>query len=197
MHKAIHPAQRPHRRLRTPSERTVRLVPPSPALSIANLQAFNKSADSLSSVYSRSISGEKYSPPPRPRPGLLRDDRSFSSASTATVKKSPLGIMRLASDPDIIVGSPSDKRSSSSSSSDSDIDDVATLQARLPSVKTVSDFGEVSTWEGEGNVATQYYQRSYEICLSEMKKLDFAPLNVRRTRDSGSLFCNKAAVSVV
>lgn len=75
--------------------------------------------------------------------------------------------------------------------SDSDIDDAATLQARLPSVKPVSHFGEISSWT-EGQVASNYYQKSYEICMGEMKKLDFAPLNVMRTRNSASMFHSNA-----
>lgn len=194
MHKAIHPLQRPQRPTRRPSEHTVRLVPPSPALSIANLAAFNKSAESLSSVYSRSVSGERYNPRTLPRRGALAaGSRTTSSSSTVTVKRSPLGIMRLASDPEIIVSEQERYRRSSNVSYDSDIDDAATLQARLPLVKTVSDFGEVSSWPASGrdesDVATKCYQKSYEICLGEMRKVDFTPLNVRRTRDSAGMFC--------
>lgn len=189
MHKATHPPQQPPLPSRRLSEHTVRLVPPSPALSTANLAAFNRSAESLSSVYSRSISGERYSPRTTQRAGgLAPESRTVSSSSTVTVKRSPLGVMRLASDPDIIVSEQDRDRRSSNLSSDSDIDDAATLQARLPLVKTVSGFGEVSSWSaGErncGDVAAKCYQKSYEICLGEMRKVDFTPLNVRRTRDS-------------
>lgn len=100
--------------------------------------------------------------------------------------------MRLASDPDIVVGSQDNNRSSASSDSDSDIDDAATLQARLPSVKPISDFGEFSSWEGEGHVSAQFYQKSYTICIGEMREVDFTPLNVRRTRDSASISCSGA-----
>lgn len=76
----------------------------------------------------------------------------------------------------------------SSTTSDSDINDAATLQRRLPNVKTVSEFGEPASWtsaeeQGQGK-AKHYYQRSYELCMGEMQKVDFAPLNVRRMRGS-------------
>lgn len=188
MYKAIYPPKRPQRPSRRRSERTVRMVPPSPALSVANLAAFNRSAESLSSVYSRSISGERHESRIQQRLGTLAaDSRSFSSSSTATIIKSPLGAMRLASDPDVVVGSRRDRRHSSSADSESDIDDAATLQARLPSVKAVSDFGEVSGWPGERDVACNYYHKSYQICIGEMRGVDFTPLNVRRTRDSVSM----------
>lgn len=191
LHRAIHPPQPPQRTSRRPSERTVRVVLPSPALSAANLSAFNKSAESLSSVYSRSISGEQHGPRTQRRPtALAGDDGSFSSSSTATVKKSSLGMMRLAADPDVFIDTQQQGGRLSSgtvSDSDSDLDHVATLQARLPSVKPVSEFGDVSSWT-EGQAAANYSRNSYEICMGGKRKLEFAPLNVRRTRDSAPMF---------
>lgn len=165
----------------------MRVVPPSPALSLANVRALNRSTDSLSSIYSRSVTGERYTHSQQ-RPQCLSDGRSFSSSSMATVKKSPLGMMRLASDPEIVIDR--DRRSMSDASSTSDIDDAATLQARLPSVKAVSEFGDVFELAGKGEVSSAYYQKSYEACIGEMMKVDFAPLNVKRTRDSVSS-CHK------
>lgn len=100
--------------------------------------------------------------------------------------------MRLASDLYVVVGHQRESRHSSISS-DSDIDDAATLQARLPSVKAVSEFGELSAYQGEAEVSVDYYQQSYQNCIGEMRKADFAPLNVRRTRDSASMFYISAA----
>ena len=138
MHKALYPPKRPQRRERSKSERTVRIVPPSPALSAANLEMHNNSVESLSSVYSRSISGEKHSPRPIERPTILTDgSRSYSSGSTVTIIKSPLGAMRLADRPEVVVMNQS-TRASSEGSTDTEIDDAATLQAKLPSVKAVS-----------------------------------------------------------
>jgi hypothetical protein len=113
-------------------------------LSVANLGIHNKSVESLSSVYSRSISGERYSM----RFGLFLSDptvsdRSYSAGSTATVRKSPLGVMRLASEPDVLVV----EMRSTSVGSGSDIDDAATLQAKLPPVQAVGEFGDVSNWD--------------------------------------------------
>ena len=56
--------------------------------------------------------------------------------------------MRLAEQPDIIVKEKSSRMSSTSSTTE--IDDVVTLHAKLPSVKAVSDFGEVQTWDRQG-----------------------------------------------
>ncbi|KAK4544180.1 hypothetical protein LTR36_004390 [Oleoguttula mirabilis] len=180
MHKAVHPP-RPSRPSRTHSEKTVRIVPPSPALSRANLAVLNRS-ESLSSVYSRSISGEG----PGPRPIILSDSsRSISSGSTATVVKSPLCAMRRADDPDTILTL--DLRSrTSSDSSDSDIDDTAMLQAKLPSV-----MGEMETWQPRRQNHTSYYQRARELDREgTMRRLEFTPLTIRKTRDSAALFQN-------
>jgi len=108
------------------------------------------------------------------------------------MKKSPLGMMRRASQPSLVLPSSyscglTDHTLSSSESStdtDSDIDDAATLQARLPHVRAVSDFGEVESWSQE-----TAYQKSYQKCLGEMAKLDFgAGLAVKKTRESNALF---------
>lgn len=170
MHQAVHPARRPQHPERRPSDRTVRVVPPSPPLSVANLQALNQSAESLSSVYSQRISGERRAGALQRPGGLKSSSRSSSSSSTATVRKSPLGIMRLASEPDIIVVERTNSRQSSISTVDSDIDDAATLQARLPSTRADCGVGEVSDGAAEGIISSRYYQRSYEICIGEMKR---------------------------
>ena len=178
MHKAVNP---PKRGLR---EKTVRIVPPSPPLSAANLAAFNKSQESLSSVYSRDISGEKDSPRPHQRQRTLEASRRYSSSSTATLKRSLLGAMRLARDPAIVVG----PRVSSEGSS-SEIDDALTLQARLPSVKPVNGFENVGKRACSSQKMASDYQKLHLV--DEDKTTDglaFNPLNVHKTRDSANLF---------
>ena len=192
--KAIHAPrpQRPYQPSRSHSSRTVRMVPPSPALSCSNLAAFNRSTESLSSVYSRSISGEKHSP----RPGALSESsRSFSSGSTATVVKSPLGAMRRAETPDTVV-MPSSRSRSSSEESDSDVDDAEMLQAKLPSVKAVSDFGEVGNWP-LARQTLSYCQRTAELDeRGILRRLDFTPLTTRKTRNSPALISGHRVVGV-
>ena len=170
----------PKRETSVKRSRTVRMVPPSPALSIANLAALNNSQESLSSVYSRSISGESYtSSQPRQRPGVpLNGSRSYSSSSTTTVKRSRLGATRLASHPEETIISADHARMPSESSS-SDIDDAATLQRKLPHVKTVSAFGDVATW-----VSLSQNTISRQARVSKR----FTSLKVRRTRDSKAMF---------
>ncbi|KAK4501783.1 hypothetical protein PRZ48_007592 [Zasmidium cellare] len=146
---------------------TLRIPPPKPALSKDNLTALNRSnesAHSLSSVYSRSISGER---PPPPRM-LSEAGRTASSSSTGTVRRSPLGAMRLAEDPENVVMS-----RTSSLSSDSEIDDVVALQARVDSRE-----GLVKTSEREGYVERQ----------SGLSRFSLKPLNVRKTRDCDNVF---------
>ncbi|KAK5112314.1 hypothetical protein LTR85_011586 [Meristemomyces frigidus] len=187
MDKAVHPPRpsRPYRPSRTHSEKTVRIVPPSPALSRANLAAFNQSAESLSSVYSRSVSGEERGARPTP---LSESSRSYSSGSTATVVKSPLCAMRRADDPDTVVILEHRARRSSDSS-DSDIDDADMLQAKLPSVKAVSDFGEVEIWQAKRQNHASYHQRARELDREgTMRRLEFTPLTIRKTRDSAAMF---------
>lgn len=177
MHKAVHPPQRPPRPERARSERTVRIVPPSPALSSANLGAHNKSCESLSSVYSRSISGERYNQAPAM---LTAGDRSCSSDSTATVKESPLGAMRLASEPDVVVGA----KRLESRSLDVDIDDAAMLQASLPLVQPVSKFGGVSGWSRlEGSTA----QPEDQTAKRKRGGLSRSGLVVKKTRRTPAL----------
>ena len=156
---------------------------------MANLAAHNKSAESLSSVYSRSISGEKHSSQHTQGPGALRaSSRSYSSSSTATVKKSHLGAMRLAEDPEVIIVS-QERPCLSSNSSNCDIDDAATLQARLPSVKAVCGFGEVDDLTSTQHITaslTQLPPHSGET--GGMDRLYHAPLNIRKSRSSAAMF---------
>ncbi|KAK0900896.1 hypothetical protein LTR91_009480 [Friedmanniomyces endolithicus] len=186
MQKAIYPprSQQPYQLARSQSGRTVRMVPPSPALSASNLAAFNRSTESLSSVYSRSISGETRHPE---GPGALSESsRSFSSGSAATLVKSPLVAMRRAADPNTIV-MPGSKSGSCSDDFESEVDDAATLQAKLPSVKAVSEFGEVENWPLGRQVPMSYCQRT--TVMDEkgvLRRLDFTPLTIGKTRGSGA-----------
>lgn len=189
MHKAVHPPKplRPHPPSRTLSERTVRIVPPSPALSRANLAAFNKSAESFSSVYSRSVSGEE--PGSRPA-GLSESSRSHSSGSTETIVKSPLCAMRRADDPDRIVKLEPALRKSSDSLN-SDIDDVDMLQANLPSTRAVSTVCETGSWQARGQKHASYHQRARGLDREgTLRRLEFTPLTIRKTRDIGALLRN-------
>lgn len=181
MAKAVYSPKPGYQQNRRQSEKTVRIVPPSPALSTANLAAFNRSTESLSSVYSRSISGEgRGSRPVATRAG----SRSYSSESTSTIAKSPLGAMRLASDPETVVMSGA-VSCGSNDGADSDIDDAATLQAKLPSVKAVSEFGQVEDWHNAGRAPVSYCARASEANdEGVMERLNFTPLMVRKTRDA-------------
>lgn len=97
LHRAIHPPKRPYR----PGD-SVRIVKPAPTLSSQNLQVLNRS-ESISSVYSRSTSGEsRRNITPVMRPSMSSRTTS-SSSSTSTLKRSPLGIMTLAEQPEAVV----------------------------------------------------------------------------------------------
>lgn len=93
--------------------------------------------------------------------------------------------MRLANEPDVVVLPKTNSRSGSDS--EDQIDDAATLQARLPRVKTVSEFGEVEDW-AQGKSATvraavSYYERAKRMDADgNMLRLDFTPLTVSKIR---------------
>ncbi|KAF2171149.1 hypothetical protein M409DRAFT_19120 [Zasmidium cellare ATCC 36951] len=177
IHTAIYPPRKLYGLHPNSSLNVVRIItPPSPALSKDNLTALNRSNESqnsLSSVYSRSISGDRPSPPPRK---LSESDRTMSSSSTGTVKRSPLGAMRLAEDPENVVMA---RSRMSSSSSESEIDDVAALQARVQRVD--SREGLVKTSELEG-----YVDRQIRFSLK--------PLNVRQCYESTQSDQSKALI---
>ncbi|EMC94162.1 hypothetical protein BAUCODRAFT_26352 [Baudoinia panamericana UAMH 10762] len=84
---------------RSRSYKAVKMIPPSPILCARNLAAFNRSTESLSSVYSRSVSGEKRSSVPGV--SLGEASRSYSSTTCTIVVRSPLGTMRMENDPDV------------------------------------------------------------------------------------------------
>ncbi|KAF7191791.1 hypothetical protein HII31_06836 [Pseudocercospora fuligena] len=99
LHRAIRPPKRPYR----PGD-SVRIVRPARTLSSQNLQLLNRS-ESISSIYSRSTSGESrrsITPTPVIRPSMSSRTTS-SSSSTSTLKRSPLGIMTLAEQPEALV----------------------------------------------------------------------------------------------
>ncbi|TKA69780.1 hypothetical protein B0A55_08811 [Friedmanniomyces simplex] len=188
MQKAIYPprSQQPYQLRRSQSSKTVRMVPPSPALSASNLAAFNRSAESLSSVYSRSVSGEKRDLGPG---APSESSRSFSSGSAATLVRSPLGAMRRAADPNTIV-LPGSRSGSCGEEAESEIDDAVTLQAKLPAVKAVSEWGEVEGYPLGSQVPMSYCQRTAQLDEKGMlRRLDFTPLTIRKTRDSAAVMC--------
>ncbi|RMY64492.1 hypothetical protein D0863_09780 [Hortaea werneckii] len=196
--KATVPPQRPPRPYSYSDlqGKTVRMVPPSPALLIPNPVALKRSEESLSSMYSRSISGESRRASAI-RPGLLRDNgRSYSSNSTMTVVKSPLGTMRLACDYKEVVSTAHrpntdvTKRGGrvDDDEGSSDIDDAATLQARLPLSRSRAITGQRDS----------YYERPRERDEDGTeRRLTFTPLNVKKTRDSAAMFSARHVDSVV
>lgn len=187
MHNAVYPPRRPQGPERSKSERTVRIVPTSPALSITNLAMHNNSVESLSSVYSRSISGEKRNTREVRRPaGVTDGSRSYSSGSTATIVKSPLGAMRLADWPDVIVMNKSSRVSSEDSATE--IDDVVTLEAMLPSVKAVSEFGDVQTWKARSKALESEHNGDDGPYGEQLRLRSWIPLRMPKTRDNGSVF---------
>lgn len=152
---------------------------------MANLAAFNKSQESLSSVYSSSTSGERYSPRFSQQPVVLDESgRSYSSSSTATMYKSPLGAMRLADHPEVVVMAREQSTTLPSEKSDSDIDDAATLQARLSSVKATSNFGGVASCHGPCyDVCRDFKAWSNGDCWDvKPSYMRILPLTVRKTR---------------
>ena len=186
---AVHSAQLPLRSGRTRGKRTVHAVPPSPALSAANLAAFNRSRESMSSTYSRSISGESYSERSSARPDALSTySRSFSLSSTSTLKKSQLSAMRRAADPGVVVAH---KRLSmvASEASESDIDDAGALQAKLPNSKTVGEPEVIKLWETDWHAprkSSHPSSRARDGRTSSVRHV-LKPLTIRKIRDSACM----------
>lgn len=117
---------------------------------------------------------------------LTDGSRSYSSGSTATIIKSPLGVMSLADRPDVVV---THERIRTSIDSDTtEIDDVVTLQAKLPSVKAVSEFGDVLAWSNLGKTLENVRPNDNGPYMVESKKRSWKPLTVRKNRDSESMF---------
>ncbi|KAH9831094.1 hypothetical protein Tdes44962_MAKER02172 [Teratosphaeria destructans] len=122
---------------RSSSGRTIRIVVPSPSPSMINLPSDLDRSESLSSIYSRSISGESVRPP------LLLGDtgRTHSASTVHTVAKSPLCMVQTAAFGALPARRQKQKLDKKWSfecdSDDSDIDDAATLEARLPPVSVI------------------------------------------------------------
>lgn len=96
--------------------------------------------------------------------------------------------MRRADDPDTVV-MPEMRSRTSSDSSESDIDGAATLQAMLPSIKAVSEFGEVEGWHPQRQDHESYCQRAREMQQDgTLLRMEVTPLMIRKTRDSAALF---------
>lgn len=177
MRRAIYPPKtRPVRPARPQSEYNIRVTPPSPVLSTANLLAFNKSVESLSgsSIYSRSVSGERRVTRPA---SLGAISRTVSSESTVTVKRSPLGIMRGAEDHQTIVAAKDDTPRVSTDGLQSDVDDAGALQAKLPVDKAGS-------WHVRDHGIASFYERSKPggVGGGGLRKLEWTPLPVAKTR---------------
>lgn len=129
--------------------------------------------------------------------------RTASSASSvATARKSPLGVVRLAWSLETVVrggegrgGVDDDDDGDDGSGDDGDgnssIDDGAALQAKLRELKPTEEVRrEEKGWSGTGNGK----HMSYELRASEedqdgrLRRLNFTPLHVRKTRGSGAKF---------
>lgn len=194
----------PYSSCRPHSQGPVRIVPPSPVLSAANLDTLSRT-DSFSSIYSRSVSGTDLLLP-KPRVLGLHEHRNVSTASSATLVRSPLAMMSRASGSQDFNGNGSSARSSSTSAQSSDIDDAATLQSRLPPVQVWREFGNVARvqprrqpvqiWRDFGTVDTTAVarrkleeKRELELRMRQMVDDEFAktmrvqPLNVRKVSD--------------
>lgn len=146
------------------SQATLQVAPP-PGLTNVNLGIFKKanvSHESLTSIYSRSISGAK----PSPRPNC---SRTSSATSTSTLKRSPLGATRLASHAEAISADRALETCSESDceTSKDDIDDVKTLEARIH-----GRAGLVKTSQREGYVDRR----------SGINRLSYKPSSRRTTR---------------
>lgn len=132
------PPRRPPRPEYAPEGENVRLITPHSHPALRDLEA-RKSTESLSSIYSRSISGEIRSS------RVVQRTTPVSSVRSETCNDS-VNHSRLQATETAGPGNTQHSAQISNEGSDSDIDDAATLQARLPCVRGVSGFGDVQEW---------------------------------------------------
>lgn len=166
-------------------ERTLRLVPPSPKIPTSNLAAFNQSQLSLSSVYSQDPSGRRHSTGFDASAGpLASNGRSWSPNNDVITIQNPQNITRLV---DCTGSFPTRVARSMQATEhlDTDIDDAASLQAKLPVVRAVSTFGAVQDWRCGSEARAHYYQRLINPDNAGCRTtLSLRPLLVRKTRNS-------------
>lgn len=71
---------------------------------------------------------------------------------------------------------------------DVEINDAATLQAKLPTVRAVSTFGAVEEWSCGSKARAHYYQRLIKSNEAGCRRtLSFRPLMIRKTRNSAAV----------
>lgn len=182
MNRAIYPPKKAYPLRRNTDGDTARLAPLSQTLIAANLKA-SRSASSLSSVYSRDISGEGK------KPLRFECTRSLSSESRGSRKRSPLGAMRLADEPDIVVLAGANSRFPGDGSEDQ-IDDAAALQASLARVQEICGPCKFDYWtDGKARTVREvlsYHERPGQMDGNgKLLRLDTTPLTVCKTRRSG------------
>lgn len=137
VHKMPPKPRRAYTLRRDDSQGTLRAVPRSPALAVPGKSISN---ESLSSVYSRSISGDKHSPSPC-RPNVM--DRNFSSSSTLTVRHTPL---ERGASKSRALKQPGEAWAGNINRSYGTNAGTNSMNGRLPLARAVSDFGNVQEW---------------------------------------------------
>ena len=99
--------------------------------------------------------------------------------------------MRLAECPEIVVMAGEQVTTMvTSERSDSDIDDAATLQAKLPSVRTMYNIGDVADWDGATiDTEKSIVMRGFRNDGLDRKTSYFnvLPLTVRKTRGNSMM----------
>nr|OQO23452.1 hypothetical protein B0A51_07757 [Rachicladosporium sp. CCFEE 5018] len=116
------------------SRKTIRRVPPSPILGFRGLTR----CESLSSVYSRDVSGIRAPHPLPPRPNPLAEHISSFGCSGVKYSTQPLPTTSIAGSNIPRGPEPGPRTVSASSNTSTAIDDAATLQARLPRASSPS-----------------------------------------------------------
>lgn len=183
MHRSLPPPRRAYTLKRRGSKGTLRIVPHSSATQTGKTVALDRkiSKESLSSVYSRSVSGA--SPEPHTHPGALDDPRrNMATSSTPAVRRSPLSTMRVASNGyPVILPKVQPRRTNQHPANP--IGHTLPMQARLPLTRAVSTFVNVQDWTAsKDSVARPPAQRNG----SWAERCNLPPLPVSKTRIQGS-----------
>lgn len=181
MHRSLPSPRRAYTLKRRGSKGTLRIVPHSSATQIGKTVALDKrpSKESLSSVYSRSVSGA--SPEPHIRPGALDGSRrNATTSSTLAVRRSPLSTMRVASNgyPVIL---PKVQQGRRNSRPTDPAGHTLPPQARLPLTRAVSTFSNVQDWTASKDSVARPPPAQHNGSWA-----DLPPLPVKKTRSQGS-----------
>ena len=157
---------------------TVRIVPPSPVLSVGSAERLGRGAGSISSLYSRSTSGDIHGARLKPRRDLHPEgDRTCTSPGAHGVQLSVLELMRPARPFNVNESTSSEIHEKCVGLAVSDEGALSLSVASTPEI-AIGGLG-IYRQRGECSCGAQAHEKSSG---SGAKAYDISPLNVRQKR---------------